>query len=557
MPDRQGRGRGGSDADSRCPLDQTQSGRNNCPQLSDVLLKEVLPMRSLLAAALFAAPAILLAQGADVPATPAPEGFGAPFKARPLGTGPIKVGPSRGTLVVVGGGSMGPEIYNAFISAAGGPDALILVVPNAGGQDSVTPNMGETWRTNGARNVKVLFTKNRKVADSDSFTAIIRRAGGVWFDGGRHFRLVQDYGGTKSEREFRAVLERGGVIGGSSAGASIQGDFMVRGAPSNNNTIMDYPGYQTAFGYLRNVGIDQHVVARSRLPDLADSIITRYPDLLGISEDEGTAWVIRGDTGRIIGRSKAFVYNGRDPNDADSPFLTLFPGDRYDLNARRVLDRAIARSPVSLDMIRSMFAKYSNPAAGAATVLVARDGDVFIDHAFGIPPQPRHMPRTTLPQFDIGNIAKVFTAICSQLPAARGRGAGDSTAAPNAGRGRGGPPPSPMQACVSRVTQSVGVRQTVAPDSQHIHSSVDELYRVSLGYDATAWRDFDQAKGWTADTYRGVGRLAAYATADGKRGAFVRVPSRKATIIILTNDASADAKGMSERILDQMLRTSR
>jgi hypothetical protein len=110
---------------------------------------------------------------------------------------------------------------------------------------------------------------------------------------------------------------------------------------------------------------------------------------------------------------------------------------------------------------------------------------------------------------------------------------------------------------VSRVTQSVGVRQTVAPDSQHIHSSVDELYRVSLGYDATAWRDFDQAKGWTADTYRGVGRLAAYATADGKRGAFVRVPGRKATIIILTNDASADAKGMSERILDQMLRTSR
>jgi hypothetical protein len=81
--------------------------------------------------------------------------------------------------------------------------------------------------------------------------------------------------------------------------------------------IMDYPGYQTAFGYLRNVGIDQHVVARSRLPDLADSIITRYPNLLGISEDEGTAWVIRGDTGRIIGRSKAFAYNGA--GDASDP----------------------------------------------------------------------------------------------------------------------------------------------------------------------------------------------------------------------------------------------
>jgi cyanophycinase len=245
---------------------------------------------------------------------------------------------------------MGPEIYKAFIDAAGGPDATILVVPNAGGADSVSPNTGQAWRNNGAKNVVALFTKDRKIADSDSFVAIIRKAGGVWFEGGRQFRLVQDYGGTKTEREFMALLERGGVVGGSSAGATILGDFMVRGAPSNNNTIMDYPGYQRAFGYLRGVGIDQHVVARSRLPDLADSIITRYPDLLGISEDEGTAWVIRGDTGRIIGKSKAFVYNGRDPNDSGSPFLTLFPGDRYDLNARRVISRASGRSPVSLEL---------------------------------------------------------------------------------------------------------------------------------------------------------------------------------------------------------------
>jgi cyanophycinase len=492
----------------------------------------------------------------SIQAPPAPDGFGAPFRARPLATGPVKVGPSRGTVVVVGGGSMGPEIYGAFIGAAGGPDALILVVPNASGADSVSPGAGQAWRNNGARNVRVLFTKDRRVADSDSFTAIIRQAGGVWFDGGRQYRLVQDYGGTKTEREFMAVLERGGVVGGSSAGATILGDFMVRGAPSNNNTIMDYPGYQTAFGYLRNVGIDQHVVARSRLPDLADSIITRYPDLLGISEDEGTAWVIRGDTGRIIGRSKAFVYNGRDPNDPDSPFLTLFPGDRYDLNARRVLTRASDRSPVPLDLIRSMFTKYSDPATGGATVLVARDGDVFIDHAFGIPAQPRHMPRTTLPRFDIGEIAAVFPAVCAQLPppAARGRGAGDTTAAPAAGRGRGGgSPPSPLQSCVTRVSQSIGAHQTTAPDSQRIHSSVDELYRLALGYDALAWRTVDQTKGWPADTYRGVARLAAYATADGKRGAFVRVPSRKATVIILTNDASADARGMSERILERLL----
>ena len=187
---------------------------------------------------------------------------------------------------------------------------------------------------------------------------------------------MQDYGGTKTERAFMRVLARGGVVGGSSAGASILGGFMVRGAPSNNNFIMDYPGYQKAFGYLRNVGIDQHVVARDRLPDLADSIITNYPNLLGISEDEGTAWVIRGDTGRIIGRSKAFVYNGAgDATIPDSPFLTLFPATRTtSARAASSVGPAIARRSRSASFA-SMFAKYSDPAAGGATVLVARDGE--------------------------------------------------------------------------------------------------------------------------------------------------------------------------------------
>jgi cyanophycinase-like exopeptidase len=131
--------------------------------------------------------------------------------------------------MVVGGGSMGPEIYSRFIEAAGGPDALIIDVPNAGGaetygQDGPGPR---GWRNAGAKNVHVLFTKDRKIADSDSFVAVIKKAGGVWFEGGRQYHLVEDYGGTKAEKAFREVLERGGVVGGSSAGASILGDFLV------------------------------------------------------------------------------------------------------------------------------------------------------------------------------------------------------------------------------------------------------------------------------------------------------------------------------------------
>ena len=502
--------------------------------------------------AVLAFPLSLAAQATPAPATPAPKGFGDPFKAQPLSSGPVKVGPARGTIVVVGGGTIGPEIRKAFIDAAGGPDAIILNVPNAGGSETVSPDVGQVWRDAGARNVVVLFTRDRKIADSDSFTAIIKKAGGVWFDGGRQFHLVQDYGATKTEKEIMAVLERGGVVGGSSAGASILGDFMVRGAPSNDNMTMDYPGYQKGFGYLRNVGIDQHVVARSRLPDLADSIVPRYPTMLGISEDEGTAWVIRGDTGWIVGRNKAFVYNGKDANNPGDPFLTLHPGDKYNINTRRVMSRAIDRSPVKLDFINSMFAKYNNATAGGATVLVAMNGDVFIDHAYGISPQPRNMPRTTLPQFELGGIAKVFTELCAQMPAQAGRGGAGG------GRGRGGPPPSALQQCVTRVSGPIGAHQTKASDSLRVESSVDELYRLSLALEVPAtWANADYARGWTTDTYKGVSRQAAYATADGRRAAFVRIPERRATIIVLTNDANADARAMAERILDQVLSAPR
>ena len=474
-------------------------------------------------------------------------------------SGPTKVGPPKGTVIVVGGGAMGPEIYAKFMAAAGGPDALIIDVPNAGGADSYSQDGPGTrgWKTAGATNVHVLFTKDRKVADSDSFVAAIKKASGVWFEGGRQYHLVEDYGGTKTEKAFREVLERGGVVGGSSAGASILGDFLVRGAPSQNNRIMDYPGYEKGFAYLRNVGIDQHVVARERLPDLADSIMTKYPKLLGISEDEGTAWVVRGDTATIIGRNKAFVYGGNDPDDPGVPFLTLRPGDTYNLATRRVIRRAIAESPLSLAFVDSAFAKYADRAAGGATVLVAQDGKVFVNKSWGISVQPRYMPTTTVPQFALGAMSGVFAALCSQLPeatAGRGPGGTRDTAQADTVSSSAAAAMTPLQRCVTRqVSMPIGMRKTTATADGQVQSSVDELYRLALGLESPhTWRDIDTTKGWETETSGGLTRLAAYGAAGGRRSAFVRVPDRRAVVIVLTNDGQADAKGIANRILDRL-----
>ncbi len=472
-----------------------------------------------------------------------------------------RVGPPRGSVMVVGGGSQGPDLYAKFIELAGGPDALIIDVPTAGG-DSVYP---ADWRGTralkaaGARNVMVLHTLDRRVADSDSFTAPIARAGGVWFEGGRQWHLVDRYAGTRTERAFHDVLSRGGVVGGSSAGASILSSYMLRGARAGNATLMA-PGYEVGFGFLRGVAIDQHVVARDRLRDLADSLLPRRPDLLGISEDEGTAWVIRGDTAEILGRNKAFVYGGRDPNDSGVPFLTLRPGDRYDMGARRVMRRAIDDTPLTQGFVDSLFGVVGQAGQPTATVLVARDGEVLVDRAYGIPVHPKYTPATTQPNFALGGLTTAFTALAAQLGTPTGM--------------------TFTQVITRRVFAPVGINKSTVNDSGVIQSNVDELYRLHLGLEwartfardtsatngtpvATGTADagrtaaglptIDASLGWNADRTRGMARLALYGTSDGRRNAFVRFPDQRAVIIILSSSDAVDARLIAERIGERLL----
>ena len=500
------------------------------------------------------------------------------------------VGPAHGTVIVVGGGAMGPEVYQEFIKAAGGPDALIIDVPTAGGAATYPQDDAgaRSWRNAGAKHVVVLHTTDRTVANADSFTAVLKQAGGVWFEGGRHFHLVDSYLGTRTEQAFHDVLARGGVVGGSSAGATILGDFLVRGAPSNDNAIMDDPRYEKGFAFLRGVAIDQHVVARERLADLADSIIPRYPKLLGMSEDEGTAWVVRGDVATIIGRNKAFVY-GTALHDPRKPFLTLHPGDKYNLATRKLVHRAVDESLVTEALVDALFRKYADSALGGATVLVARDGHVLIDKSYGIPDQPKYMPTTAVPQFAVGGISAMFVSLCSHLAAAvpaRGAAAPDSAPPPagRAGRGAAASDTS-LQGCISRrISSPIGMHRTMATADGQVHSSVDELYRLALGLvagtylrgttattaeeryagvfgsDAGPYPSMKRGAppgvpgkfGWEQGHPAGWIRFSAFGTRHGKRAAFVQVPTG-ITVIILTNDDNADAMGISEKIIGRLM----
>jgi cyanophycinase len=241
----------------------------------------------------------------------------------------------HGSLLIVGGGGMTPEMIEKFIELAGGPDAPIVVLPTANPDPLPTPPRdGKFLERAGCKHVTTLSARSAKEVASPEFLAALKEAKGVWFGGGRQWRFVDAYEGTPAVAAFHDVLTRGGVIGGSSAGATIQGDFLVRGSPLGNQEMMA-EGYERGFAFLPGTAIDQHFTQRKRQPDML-AVMETHPQLLGIGLDETTAIIVRDHVAEVIGKDQVHFYNTRLKTEDGKPTCISLPtGKQFDLVARQ------------------------------------------------------------------------------------------------------------------------------------------------------------------------------------------------------------------------------
>lgn len=256
---------------------------------------------------------------------------------------------AHGSLVIVGGGGMPREIVDRFIELAGGPEARIVclptAVPRAQALRSRVP--GFLRRADIASVVNLPQSREDEV-ESEEFRNALAEATGIWFGGGRQWNFVDAYEGTSAVELFHDVLRRGGVIAGSSAGATIQGEFLVRGHPLGN-TVMMAEGYERGFAFLPGTAIDQHFSQRNRLPDLLP-VIERHPRLLGVGIDEATALVVQGSRAEVIGSHAVhFLTHSRleahretesasDSDGTEWPYLSVASGDSVDLGTLQVTE---------------------------------------------------------------------------------------------------------------------------------------------------------------------------------------------------------------------------
>ena len=189
-----------------------------------------------------------------------------------------------------------------------------------------------------------MHTSDTAVANTDTFVKSIKEATGVYFTGGRHWRIADSYLNTKVHKELLKLLDRGGVIAGSSAGATIQGSYLARGDTKNNQIMMG--DHEVGFGFISNITIDQHVLTRNRQFDMF-TILKDKPELLGVGIDESTAIVVNGDILEVIGNSYVLIYDQsfwsaegdeiKELPNKNQLFYFLKSGDKYNLKERKVI----------------------------------------------------------------------------------------------------------------------------------------------------------------------------------------------------------------------------
>ena len=245
----------------------------------------------------------------------------------------------NGTLLIVGGGGMPKGLFDEFIELAGGKNAKLIYVPCSEAETVPRSRLVSSWRRKVA-SVHMLHTKDRTKADTDEeFLKHLSEATGIWFGGGRQWNFVDSYYGTKAHQLMLDVLDRGGVVGGSSAGASIQGEYLARANPVANFDIMA-PGYERGLGFISGVAIDQHFSQRRRHKDMSQLVDT-YPQLLGIGLDEATAIVVQKSEAKVVGRGRVFFYDRNQPVvSGEDDFIALSAGQKFDLAKRELIEEA-------------------------------------------------------------------------------------------------------------------------------------------------------------------------------------------------------------------------
>jgi cyanophycinase len=256
-----------------------------------------------------------------------------------------------GTLIAIGGHEdrKGEKVILREVARRVGAGPLVISTVASEEPDGLFEEYRKAFRDLGVKDVVALDIEVRADALPEEAAASLAKARGVFFTGGDQLKMTSQIGDTAVFRAIQRMHREGGVVAGTSAGASVLCETMlVSGAEDESAQVGELVRMAPGLGLASGVLIDQHFAERGRLGRLVGGV-AENPKTVGIGIDEDTAVVLKGDGFTVIGQGAVYVIDasgvtasnitegteGETLSVFDVRLHVLAAGDRFDLGKRR------------------------------------------------------------------------------------------------------------------------------------------------------------------------------------------------------------------------------
>jgi cyanophycinase len=260
----------------------------------------------------------------------------------------------KGTLLIIGGheDKKGDKvILREFVRLARSGTLVVATLASKNAGAELWENYQEVFTELGVKQSMHLNVGSREDAREITRMDMIEQADALFFTGGDQLQLTSQLGGTLlCDRIQTFYYERGGVIAGTSAGASVMCETMlVSGNGKESHKIGDTLRMAPGLGFVKDMIIDQHFAERGRIGRLL-AAVAQNPRILGVGVDEDTAILVEGEECfRVLGSGAVYVVDGRSVTETnisqtnsdhtlsifDVQLHLLSQGDTFDLRARQ------------------------------------------------------------------------------------------------------------------------------------------------------------------------------------------------------------------------------
>jgi cyanophycinase len=258
--------------------------------------------------------------------------------------------PGPGALVIIGGheDKEGDRVVLEEVARRVNGGKLVIATVASHEPEGYFEAYQEAFGALGVKDLVELYVRERAETLDDKALGALDGAAGVFFTGGDQLRISSQIGDTPIERRVREIHEAGGVIAGTSAGASVMSEVMLVAGASGESYRIGELHMAPGLGLIRDVIIDQHFAERGRFGRLLGAV-AQNPRVLGIGIDEDTAIVAQGQSFKVVGCGAVYVVDGAglthsniaeaSPTKAlsvyDVRIHVLSSGDCFDLERRR------------------------------------------------------------------------------------------------------------------------------------------------------------------------------------------------------------------------------